>query len=161
MFLVRGLRPKQLHMGKDASGGIFVDEWTRIYKGLVYQLTPYYRAASILHEARHAGGAGHNGNDGSNACASGGNSCDENYSDDALTGSANSYESWFAQWFLFEGTYTTTTQKRSAQRSVNWNLTNRFDNNPAFIFNANGYRCNLSQQSPRPTCSCGLGLPIC
>ena len=121
------------------TGGIFVDEWTRVYKGFVYQLTPYYRAATIFHESRHAGGKPHDGNDGANPCPAASSSCDEGFSD-GTQAHANSYETWFAQWYLFESVNSTTTQKRSAQRSTNWNLSNRFDNTAGFIMQANSAR---------------------
>ena len=134
------------------TGGIFVDEWTRVYKGFVYQQSPFYRAATILHESRHAGGQSHDGNDGANACPAGG-SCDESYTD-ASSARANSYETWFAQWYLFEAVNSTTTQRRSAQRSANWNLSNRFDTAPGFVM-----RADSSRQSCASNAACNTTTP--
>jgi hypothetical protein len=139
------------------TGGIFVDEWTRLYKGFAYQLTPYYRAGTIIHEARQAHGESHDGNDGGNACPAMRGSCDEDYSDTS-SARANSYESWFAQWYLFESVNSTTTQKRSAQRTNNWNLSNRFDNRPGFVMQANSARqtCNAASAGNR---ACRTAVP--
>jgi hypothetical protein len=120
--------------GKTTHGGIFVDEKTEVYKGFVYELTPAGRARTLIHEARHADGedsASHDGNDGSNACPAGGSSCDENYSS-TWSGRANSIEAWYASWYWSTAINTTTLQRNSIRDMGNWNLDNRFDNDPGW-----------------------------
>jgi hypothetical protein len=59
--------------------GILIDNKTVLFRPFFYNENVIERAGTLLHEARHADWCGHNGNDGSNSCPAGSDSCDESF----------------------------------------------------------------------------------
>src|SRR5215211_8238082 len=78
------------------------------------------RAATILHEARHADWCGHNGNDGSNKCPARSDSCDESFENGCKgVGSpsgrgATGYQALWLWWFTVDADSITGTPVRKA-----------------------------------------------
>src|SRR5215216_3148597 len=98
------------------------------------------RAATILHEARHADWCGHNGNDGSNKCPAASDSCDEEYLDGCSgIGSpsgrgADGYQVLWLWWYAFEADaiHSSSTMKAWARDEANRILNTMLDVNPCF-----------------------------
>lgn len=126
--------------------GVFVEDRTVLKKSFFYNSNVLRRAAVLMHEARHATGCGHNGNDGSNECISGSDSCDESFSNGCdFIGSAQepgavTYHVLWLWGFLRNATpyYNTTAMRAQAINEANTKLKRYFDELPCFIINEAG-----------------------
>jgi hypothetical protein len=96
---------------------IIGDEWTRLFLGYFYNLGVSNRAGTLLHEARHADGKGHD---------SGNNDSSWGYN-----GAWRWHVCWLA-WFAFEGTNTSTAMRTQATQRANNIINSRFDTHPGF-----------------------------
>jgi len=113
------------------------DEWTRLFKGFAYREQPVRRAATLVHEARHASLGSdneHNGNSGTPICAEMSRGCDDVFSNDAKSSDAraNSYEVYYLSWYVAEAVNTTPYQVDVARNYGNFVLNFRFDNPPGW-----------------------------
>jgi hypothetical protein len=99
------------------SGGLFVDEWTRLFLGFFYAIPVPDRAATLVHESRHAGGSHHD---------SGTNDSSWEYN-----GAWRWHVCWLA-WFAFAGTRTTNAMKTLARQRANVILASNFAKPPGF-----------------------------
>lgn len=104
--------------------GWFVNDRVELYLGFFYGMSVPVRAGSILHEARHQGGKGHNGGSG---CPRG-TSCDTNW---AYQG-ANMYEVLYLWWFAVDGTRTTTAMRNLSRTRARAVHNTAFNTNPGF-----------------------------
>ncbi len=104
-------------IARTQSGGLFVDEWTQLYLGFFYSRAVPERAGTLVHEARHADGRGHD---------SGNNDSSWDYN-----GAWRWHVCWLA-WFAFEGRSTTTALKALARQRANIILSNNFVTPPGF-----------------------------
>lgn len=95
-------------------------KWPFFYGEVVLQ-----RAGTIVHEARHAGGKGHNGGTG---CPRN-SSCDTNW---AYQG-ANMYQVLYLWWFRVDGTRTTTAMRNWARTEAQNIIDRGFNTNPGFV----------------------------
>jgi hypothetical protein len=105
-------------------GWIFVDYRTELYWPFFYDENVVERAGTIVHEARHAYGKGHDGGEG---CKSG-VSCDlrwESYG-------ANYYHVMYLAWFRAAAVNTTSAMKDRARDGANYRLVNHFNIYPGF-----------------------------
>ena len=97
--------------------GFLVDNWTQLYLGFFYSLSVAERAGTLVHEARHADGKGHN--DGNN---------DSSW---AYNGAWRWHVCWLA-WFWATGTRTTSALRTKARQRANLILATRFTTPPGF-----------------------------
>lgn len=107
------------------TGGLFVDEWTRLYLGFFYNEDVPERASTLIHEARHAdAGKGHdrNGRD----------------PDWAYNGANRFQIAWLA-WFINQGENTSLALKTRARQAANFRLATRFATDPGFRLDPNGF----------------------
>lgn len=126
--------------------GIIIDNYTELYIPFFYNENVVERAATILHEARHADWCGHNGNDGSNSCPSGSDSCDESFSNGCSgIGSpsgrgASGYQALWLWWFTVDAdTITgTSTRKDFARDEANRIFSTMFDIDPCINITSSG-----------------------
>jgi hypothetical protein len=95
-------------------------KWPFFYGEVVVQ-----RAATILHEARHAGGKSHNG----------GSDCPREASCDTSWGyeGANMYQVLYLWWFRVDGTRTTTAMKNWAKTEAQNIIDRGFNTNPGYV----------------------------
>jgi hypothetical protein len=126
------------------------DDYTDLYMPFFYSENPVQRAGTLMHESRHADWCGHSGNDGSNPCPGGGDSCDERTGfngADACAGigsptgvGANGYQVLWLWWYLVEAdsAHINSTMRTQARDEANFLLTNRFDENPCFTLTTSG-----------------------
>jgi len=124
-----------------------IDDTAEFYMRFFYNENVVQRAGTLVHEARHAGGwCGHNGNDGSNPCPSGSESCDEKLND-GCTGifsdsgkGANGYQVLWLWWYTFEADaqHSDPVKKALARDDANRIIDNMFDVNPCFHITQNG-----------------------
>jgi hypothetical protein len=120
------------------------DEWTKLFIPFFYNENVVQRAGTLIHEARHADGCGHNGNDGSNDCPADSNSCDERYKngcDDGTTrrGGVGIQVLWlWAYAARADAQHSNSTMKVFAQDEANSRLNRMLDVNPCFNINSNG-----------------------
>ena len=122
-------------------GGL--DDSTQLYMRFFMNMNVVDRAGTLIHEARHADGCAHNGNDGSNACGWS-DSCDESWADGCAgsgTVGANRYKITWLHWYMLEGdsTHKNSTMKAWAQAAANSVLANNFDVKTCLALDANGY----------------------
>ncbi len=123
--------------------GPFVDQRTILMEDFFYGAEIMRRAAVLVHEARHASGCSHNGNDGSNKCRARSDSCDESISNGcAFLGSAKepgavAYHVLWLLGFLRNATpyYNTTAMRGQALEEANTKLIRYFDDSPCFTIN--------------------------
>lgn len=106
--------------------GLFADDRTELKFPFFYGLSVSERAGTIVHEARHADGRGHN----SCSCPRG-SSCDTSWQD----GGANTYGILYMWWFVDSGINTTSAMKRRAQDRANDVLSRGFCNPTTFRLN--------------------------
>ena len=106
--------------------GLFVNDRTQLKFPFFYGQSVSARAGTIVHEARHADGKGHN----SCSCPRGG-SCDQRW----LDYRANTYGNIYMWWFVDSGRNTTSAMKRSAQDRVNIVLATAFCTRTSFRLN--------------------------
>ena len=99
------------------------DAWTRLYPLFFDTLWPVERAASLLHEARHAEG----GYEHVSGCAGGG-SCDPSWGYQG----ANVFEVAYLWWFWYEARATPAGQKARAKSTGNIILDNGFVERPPY-----------------------------
>jgi len=97
--------------------GFLVDNWTRLYMGFFYSLAVPERAATLVHEARHADGKGHNAGN--------------NDSSWAYNGAWRWHVCWLA-WFWYAGQRTTSALRTKARQRANAILASRFTTPPGF-----------------------------
>ncbi len=97
--------------------GPFVNDWTQLYIPYWYGQGVSLRAGTLIHEARHADGKGHN---------SGNNDSSWGYN-----GAWRWQVAWLA-WFAFEGRSTSTAMKNQARQRANNIINNNFDTHPGF-----------------------------
>ena len=95
-------------------------KWPFFYGEVVVQ-----RAGTVLHEARHAGGKGHNGGSG---CPRG-TSCDTTWGYEG----ANMYQALYLWWFRDSGTRTTTGMRNWARTEGQNVIDFAFNTNPGFV----------------------------
>jgi len=103
--------------------GLFVNDRTQLKFPFFYGLSVSERSGTIVHEARHADGKGHD----SCSCPRGG-SCDSRWQDMK----ANTYGIYYLWWFIDSGINTTTAMKRRAQSRANTVLATGFCNATSF-----------------------------
>ena len=126
--------------------GFLIDNYTRLKRPFFYSENVVERAATILHEARHADWCGHNGNDGSNRCPARSESCDESYYDGCGgIGSpsgrgAVGYQALWLWWFTVsaDSITGTTARKQFARDEANRIFNTMFDVNPCFNITSSG-----------------------
>ena len=120
--------------------GPIVDNYTELYLPFFYNENVVERAATLLHESRHADWCGHSGNDGSNACPAHSESCDEDYYD-GCSGfaspsgrGATGYQALWLWWYTVDtdATHGTTTLRNFARDEANRIFDTMFDNDPCF-----------------------------
>ncbi len=99
-----------------------VDDWTRLYWPFFYSLNVPGRASTIVHEARHADGLGHNGGSG---CPRGA-SCDTTWGYNG----ANTFQVLYLWWVRAQGTGLTSAVRALAQARGNTILANGFNTRP-------------------------------
>jgi hypothetical protein len=95
-------------------------KWPFFYGEVVVE-----RAGTIVHEARHAGGKGHNGG---SSCPRG-SSCDTNW---GYKG-ANMYQVLYLWWFYVDGTRTTTGMRNYARQEGQRIIDRGFVTNPGYV----------------------------
>ncbi len=126
--------------------GTIIDNYTNLYMKFFYDENVVERAATLVHEARHADWCGHNGNDGTNPCPAKDIACDEKYKDGCEgTGSpsgrgARGYEVLWLWWYAVEADadHSSTTMKDFARDTANVVLNTMFDVDPCFNITSNG-----------------------
>ncbi len=126
--------------------GFLIDNDTRLKRPFFYSENVVERAATILHEARHADWCGHNGNDGSNRCPSRSDSCDESFTNGcggvgSPTGrGAVGYQAVWLWWFAFsaDNITGTLTRRQFARDEANRIFNTMFDVNPCINITSNG-----------------------
>lgn len=126
--------------------GVGIDNYTQLYLPFFYNENVVERAATLLHESRHADWCGHNGNDGNNRCPAGSASCDESYTDGCSgVGSpsgrgADSYQALWLWWFTVaaDANIGTSVRKAFARDEANRILSTMFDVNPCFNITSSG-----------------------
>lgn len=105
-------------------GWIFVDDRTELKWPFFYNENVAERAGTIVHEARHADGKGHNaGSD----CPRGA-SCDSEWT----YYGGNTYQVLFLWWFYVDGTRTTTAMKDFAKIEAQSIIDRGFKNTPPY-----------------------------
>lgn len=97
--------------------GAFVDDRTELYMPYFYGQGVSLRAGTLIHEARHADGKGHD---------SGKNDSSWEYN-----GAWRWHVCWLA-WFAFAGTRTSTAMKTQARQKANAIINTRFVKHPGF-----------------------------
>ena len=97
--------------------GPFVNDWTQLYVPYWYSLGVSQRAGTLLHEARHADGKGHD---------SGNNDSSWGYN-----GAWRWEVAWLA-WFNAEGQSTSTAMRTQARQRANNIINSRFVTHPGF-----------------------------
>jgi hypothetical protein len=122
------------------------DNYTELYLPFFYNENVVERAATILHESRHADWCGHSGNDGSNKCSAGSDSCDESF-DDGCSGfaspsgrGATGYQALWLWWFTVDADSITgtSTRKAFARDEANRIFNTMFDINPCINITSSG-----------------------
>jgi hypothetical protein len=97
--------------------GVLVDNWTRLFLPFFYQHGVSNRAGTLLHEARHADGKGHDrGN---------------NDSSWGYNGAWRWHVCWLA-WFAHEGKHTSAAMRTQARQRANNILNGNFVTHPGF-----------------------------
>lgn len=126
--------------------GVFIDNYTQLYLPFFYNENVVERAATLLHESRHADWCGHNGNDGSNKCPSGSDSCDESF-DNGCSGigspsgrGGTGYQALWLWWFTVDadGITGTSTRKAFARDEANRIFDTMFDADPCINITSSG-----------------------
>jgi hypothetical protein len=125
-----------------------VDDYTELYKPFFFNELPVERAATLLHESRHADFCGHNGNDSEDApkCQARSASCDESFTD-GCTGvgspsgrGATGYQALWLWWFTVsaDAITGTTARKEDAADEANRIFQTMFDRDPCFDITSSG-----------------------
>ena len=126
--------------------GTIIDNYTQLYLPFFYNENVVERAGTILHEARHADWCGHNGNDGSNNCPSGSDSCDESF-ENGCSGigspsgrGATGYQAVWLWWFTVDADSITgtATRKAFARDEANRIFDTMFDVDPCINITSSG-----------------------
>jgi hypothetical protein len=116
------------------------DQYTDLYWGFFYGETVVQRAGTLFHEARHTNGCAHNGQGG---CPAGGDSCDRAWADGCWgwwsSNGANAYTVIYHQWFATTAVWTTSAVRKSAVDEANAFLRSRFNVDPCFRLDSNGW----------------------
>lgn len=97
--------------------GPIIDNYTQLYLPFFFGQGVSLRAGTLIHEARHADGKGHN---------SGSNDSSWSYN-----GAWRWQVCWLA-WFAFEGVATSTAMKNQARQRANNIINTNFDTHPGF-----------------------------
>lgn len=100
----------------------FVDNWTQLYWPFFYGIMVPERASTIVHEARHADGVGH---DGGSGCPTVG-SCDSSWGYNG----ANMFEVLYLWWVRAEGVGLSPAIRSNARTTGNQLLGNMFNRRP-------------------------------
>jgi hypothetical protein len=103
------------YVARTQTGGIFVDEWTQLALVFFFERAVCERAGTLVHEARHAGGKGHD---------AGNNDSSWEYN-----GAWRWHVCWLA-WFAFAGVRTSQAMKTIAKQRANSILATRFTTPP-------------------------------
>jgi hypothetical protein len=98
------------------TGGVFVDEWTRLYWPFFSQAVSL-RAGTLVHESRHAGGKGHD---------SGNNDSSWDYN------GAWRWQVCWLSWFAAAGQRTSDALKTIARQRANAIIDSNFTTHPGF-----------------------------
>lgn len=123
-----------------------IDDTAELYMGFFYSENVVERAGLLVHESRHAAWCSHNGNDGSNACPAGSESCDEKFND-GCTGAfsksgmgADAFQVMWLWWYTVDSDsmHSSSVMKGWAKDDANRILNSMFDVNPCFHITANG-----------------------
>lgn len=94
------------------------DAWTQLYLPFFYEMGVSLRAGTLVHEARHADGLGHDAS---------------NHRDSSWEyNGAWRFEVVWLAWFAFEGVNTSTAMRDQARDEANIILNTRFVNPPGF-----------------------------
>lgn len=109
------------------TGGLFVDEWTRLYLPFFYNENVIQRAGTVLHESRHANGKSHNGGTGCPRRAS----CDKTWENER----ANMYQALWLWWFRVEGRAWTSAMSQQAKDEANYVIDRGFNTKPNYHVN--------------------------
>jgi len=126
--------------------GVLIDNYTQLYLPFFYNENVVERAATILHESRHADWCGHNGNDGSNPCPARSDSCDESF-DDGCGGfaspsgrGATGFQALWLWWFTVDadGITGTSARKAFARDEANRIFNTMFDVDPCLNITSSG-----------------------
>jgi hypothetical protein len=123
-----------------------IDDTTEFYIPFFYKENVVQRAGTLVHESRHSGWCGHNGNDGSNVCPAKSKSCDEKLNDGCSGfGSpsgkgADGFQVMWLWWYAFEADaqHSNSTMKDFARDEANRILDTMFDVNPCFHITSSG-----------------------
>jgi hypothetical protein len=125
-----------------------VDDYTELYVPFYYDENVVERAATLLHESRHADWCDHSGNDGSNPCPAHSESCDERFDGgDACDGvgsptgmGATGFQALWLWWYLVEADsgHINTTMRFWAKDEANRIFDTMFDVCPGFSINVAG-----------------------
>ena len=119
------------------------EEWTKLFIPFFYNENVVQRAGTLIHEARHADGCGHNGNDGTNECSSG-RSCDEEYKNGCNDGTSRRGGVGIQILWLWayaagaDAQHSNSTMKVFAQDEANSRIEKKLDVHPCFTINSNG-----------------------
>lgn len=109
--------------------GLFVDDRVEVYLGFFYSKDVPGRAETLVHEARHMDGKGHNANFPSSSVFGAGRSgADSSWGYQG----AWMYGALYLWWFYAAGTRTTSALRQSARQRANLVIDNAFATHPGF-----------------------------
>lgn len=110
--------------------GFFVDDRIELYLGFFYQTDVPARAETLLHEARHQGGKGHNAKFPSwSAYGPGKSGADSSWGYNG----AWMYGALYLWWFYADGRRTTSAMRNSAKQRAQFVIDNAFATHPGFV----------------------------
>ncbi|MFY9622231.1 MAG: hypothetical protein WAQ99_20615 [Pyrinomonadaceae bacterium] len=125
-------------------GGFPWDNYTKLFIPFFYDEDVVTRAGTLIHEARHADGCGHNGNDGSNECIAESESCDEKYKEGCNDGTIRRGGVGIKILWLWayaaraDSQHSNSSMKVFAQDEANVRLNTFLDVDPCFNINSSG-----------------------
>ena len=110
--------------------GFFVDDRIELYLGFFYRLDVAGRAGTLVHEARHQGGKGHNAKFPSwSAYGPGKSGADSDWDYNG----AFMYGALYLWWFYADGQRTTAAMRNSAKQRAQFYIDNAFATHPGFV----------------------------
>ncbi len=109
--------------------GIFVNDRVELYLGFFYSEDVPSRAGTLIHEARHQGGKGHNANFPAGSVFGAGKSgADSNWGYEG----AWMYDALYLWWFFAAGARTTSAMRQRARQRGNLIIDNAFATHPGY-----------------------------
>lgn len=108
--------------------GPFVNDRTELYLGFFYSESVVERAATLVHEARHASGRSHNANFPPGSVFGSGNQADSDWNYQG----AWTFDVGYLWWFYAAGARTTSAMKERARQRGNLIIDNAFATHPGF-----------------------------